>query len=459
LVERYQQAAEQLLRLASIERTSPDQLQREGFEEISRRARGDLRSVLEEIRALPEFGSFMIPPSLQRLTQSLHQNWLAYMAATEFGGMTLLVRSAAEPIRIIWMPELTSEEVNDRVAGWYSAYRAWRADLTSDVSRRIWIEALDNITEWLWAGAGLGKVAEAVGEDESLILVPTGSLGFLPLHAAWAPDPAAPSGRRYMLDAVTVRYAPSGRSLGTVVQLAEHAVAGSALIVRDPEPVSGGSLPAAELEATAVSGLMPESTRLEQRAATRDRVVVALRNHPIQHFCCHAYADPAEPLSSGLVLSNDELLTLRDVLNIRLHRCRLTVLSACETGIVGEELPDEAVSLAAGFVQAGSAAVISSLWAVNDIASAVLMMRFYELWLVKQLEPSRAFRIAQIWLRDTTNAEKVEWCRTWLPEFGGVDGALTAAADGFYKFLRRRPLEQREFASPHFWGAFNYMGA
>ncbi len=87
---------------------------------------------------------------------------------------------------------------------------------------------------------------------------------------------------------------------------------------------------------------------------------------------------------------------------------RLVVLSACETGIVDfSNLPDEFVSLRAGFMQAGTIAVISRLWTVEDCSTALLMERMYRLIFDKDqfTHPSQALREAQFWLRDSTAKE------------------------------------------------------
>jgi CHAT domain-containing protein len=53
------------------------------------------------------------------------------------------------------------------------------------------------------------------------------------------------------------------------------------------------------------------------------------------------------------------------------------VLSACQTGL-GEELSgDDVVSLAKGFLFAGSRAVISTLWSVQDDSTRELMTAFH----------------------------------------------------------------------------------
>jgi len=45
---------------------------------------------------------------------------------------------------------------------------------------------------------------------------------------------------------------------------------------------------------------------------------------------------------------------------------RLAVLSACETGLVGIDLPDEALALPTGLLQAGVASIVASQWIVPD---------------------------------------------------------------------------------------------
>jgi CHAT domain-containing protein len=61
------------------------------------------------------------------------------------------------------------------------------------------------------------------------------------------------------------------------------------------------------------------------------------------------------------MLADDEALTLREIMGLRLWRMRLCFLSACETGIVGVDIPDEVVSLPVGLIQAGAAGVVASM--------------------------------------------------------------------------------------------------
>jgi CHAT domain-containing protein len=129
-------------------------------------------------------------------------------------------------------------------------------------------------------------------------------------------------------------------------------------------------------------------------------------------------------------------------MDLRLEGARLAVLSACETGLPGAKLPEEAVSLPSGLIQAGVAGVVGSLWAVSDVSTALLMARFYDLWRKEGLEPPEALRQAQIWLRDSTNAEKEAFFRHALPELGAT-----------------RRFQDLDFAHPFYWAAFSYVGA
>jgi CHAT domain-containing protein len=146
---------------------------------------------------------------------------------------------------------------------------------------------------------------------------------------------------------------------------------------------------------------------LEGEAATRTNVLAALKERgdtlTHAHFACHGVAAPQDPESSALVLAHGARLMVRDLLDpeqgIRMGQLRLAVLSACQTGIPGTELPDEVVGLPAGWLQAGAAAVLASLWPVSDTATVALMTCFYELHLLDGLDPVDALWLAQRWLR------------------------------------------------------------
>ena len=147
----------------------------------------------------------------------------------------------------------------------------------------------------------------------------------------------------------------------------------------------------------------------------------------IGHFACHGQFNAAAPLDSALLLANGSQSTVRDLIHAeseRLAHLRLVVLSACQTAITDfGNLPDEAVGLPSSFLQAGVPAVIGTLWPVNDISTALLMVCFYRYHLQDGLDPVTALHQAQAWLRDSTAAEMslADWYQRHFEASGRKD--------------------------------------
>ena len=121
------------------------------------------------------------------------------------------------------------------------------------------------------------------------------------------------------------------------------------------------------------------------------------------HFATHGILDAVRPERSGLVLSQvdrrgrpqDGILRLDDIFRLQLS-ADLVVLSGCETGL-GRQLRGEGlVGLTRAFMYAGAPRVVSSLWQVDDQATAALMTRFYGHMLRQSARPAAALRAAQL---------------------------------------------------------------
>jgi CHAT domain-containing protein len=74
----------------------------------------------------------------------------------------------------------------------------------------------------------------------------------------------------------------------------------------------------------------------------------------------------------------------------------LVVLSACQTAVGKDYRNEGMLTLAGAFLKAGARAVISSLWKVDDEATAALMAAFYEEMFINGLPPAAALRAAQL---------------------------------------------------------------
>ncbi len=165
-------------------------------------------------------------------------------------------------------------------------------------------------------------------------------------------------------------------------------------------------LRSSELEAESIMSVAPKGevlAALNFKASRATATSPALSQYRIIHFATHGVVDFENPDLSGVVLSmvdekgqpQDGYLRLHDIYNLSLP-ADLIVLSACETG-VGRELKGEGlIALTRGFMYAGAARVVASLWKVDDVATAELMTEFYKQMFGGGLTPAAALRAAQL---------------------------------------------------------------
>jgi hypothetical protein len=202
----------------------------------------------------------------------------------------------------------------------------------------------------------------------ALAVVTAGPFAGLPLHAARLGDgrPGA---------ALGFAYAPTLGALDEAVPGLD--LAASVLIVADPAREGRTSLGGAVLELQNLSRTWPDAHVLSEAAATRSAVLAALPTASLIHLACHGMSDDRDPLDSLVVLA-DGNLKMSDVLSIQLRPGCVVVLSACQTAVRDPSVPNEAMSLAMGFLAAGAATVVASLWPVADDSTAALMGAFHE---------------------------------------------------------------------------------
>ena len=91
----------------------------------------------------------------------------------------------------------------------------------------------------------------------------------------------------------------------------------------------------------------------------------------------------------------DGFLRAHEVYNLNLP-AEVVVLSGCQTGLGKEVRGEGLIGLTRGFMYAGAARVVVSLWSVDDEATAKLMVSFYRSLLKDGKRPAEALRAAQI---------------------------------------------------------------
>jgi CHAT domain-containing protein len=245
------------------------------------------------------------------------------------------------------------------------------------------------------------------------------------------------------------------------------------------------SLTYARSELISILDLLPKDAGapLYEQQATREALWAALSAATIAHFACHGQFGLDDTLDSALLLAQESRLTLRDLVagdTTALSNLRLVALSACQTAITDfRRLPDESIGLPGGFLQAGVPAVVGTLWSVNDLSTALLMHRFYELHLhgdaaagLAPQPPVRALRLAQQWLRDLTYKEMFAYFQRHrqlkaapqrnlesVPVSGArmptdlIEEGRALAEDYMLDHPNDHP-----YANPIFWAAFTFNG-
>ncbi|MEG4148337.1 CHAT domain-containing protein [Microcoleus sp. Pol12B5] len=341
----------------------------------------------------------------------------------------------------------------------------------------------------------LEKLAEILHIDEiisrlpencqRLILVPFRYLHLLPLHALTSRrlrQNVEETGSLLELFPGGVRYTPSCQLLQLSQRVNPTGEESSPTrLFALQNPTEDLDFTDIEVEAIAKS-FNPAEVLIREKASKTglQQQLEALQNADIAHFSCHGFFDFLDPRKSALILAGAkittdnvdsenksyirsrrgetfdiaECLTLEEIFDLRLNKCSLVTLSACETGLTDiRDNTDEYIGLPSGFFYAGATSVISTLWAVNDVSTAILMIKFYEIFLSETRPPvAIALRESQLWLRDATVQDLVDWVASCKL----ISDERKEEMQNSIEFGQRP--ENKRYQSPHFWAAFCAIG-
>ncbi|OIP71465.1 MAG: hypothetical protein AUK43_06115 [Oscillatoriales cyanobacterium CG2_30_40_61] len=319
----------------------------------------------------------------------------------------------------------------------------------------IWEDQLESFLEELAEILNINHILSKIPPScQRLILVPYRELHLFPLHAL---PVAKDNGKTLCLSdqfSQGVQYLPSLQmglmSLENIAlreENSDHAVNNIQLFaIQNPT----GELDFAELEVDAIASQFTANNILSREKATK----IALTQPPNSdlfrdanylHFACHGSFNFESPLLSHLILAGgivevlessdrqtqeeldhpetkrylpwrkgkqvdtEQCYTLREIFSLDFPKGELVTLSACETGLTQfDQTLEEYIGLPSGFLFAGVKNVICSLWLVSDLATAILMIKFYELFRSEK-SVSLALNQAQSWLRTVDKENLIKW--------------------------------------------------
>lgn len=208
----------------------------------------------------------------------------------------------------------------------------------------------------------VAPVADALAA-EHLIVVPHGSLHYLPFHALF-------DGERFLCDCHGISYAPSG-SVYAMCRRRPGAGGGEALILGVPDPQA----PSIADEVEAVARSLPDAHLFVGEEADEERLRSLGPGCRWVHIATHGVFRLDNPMFSAVHLGTSRL-TLFDLYHLELG-AELVVLSGCGTGLHVIEGGDELIGLTRGLLYAGARSVLVTLWDAHDASTAVFMAALY----------------------------------------------------------------------------------
>ncbi|WP_410508008.1 CHAT domain-containing protein [Methanosarcina hadiensis] len=299
-------------------------------------------------------------------------------------------------------------------------------------------------------------LVELPPQIKRLILLPSGGLFLLPLHAVPLSD-GQPLCQRYCIS-----YVPSIPLLKEMQNDAMTTEGKSLYAVINPQ--EDPALAFSGCEGQAISRLFESSQVNVGKTGTKTAVLKEVPGKAYLHFSCHGSYIWDDPAQSGLYLAGGQTLSLSDLQNdeVNISSTRLVTLSACETGVASILIgnADEFVGLPAGFMLAGVPCVVSSLWSVPDISTAMLMEQFYSNHIVEGMDIPEALQEAQLWVRDLTSRqvtdymEKCYYSGKWE---GKSKENIEQYIERYLKLAEESP-EKKPFQHPYYWAAFTVNG-
>lgn len=416
-------------------------------------AEREIQRLLSEIRRIPGLERFLQPASLADICSAADGHPVIYLVSAPWGSYALIAwPSAGEPtVGAIPVPEVTGTSIAHLITvSPTGAPGFFRAQAAKGAARswllRAAMRRLDEITPLIQ------PVADALAGDPDniAIVIPTGLLGLLPLAAV----PVSGQPGQVLDDIGEIYFAPSAGVYGASRRRAPHSA--QLRLVGVADPAGPRPLPAAGAELAAIRDLFPPGSQTAcafGEDATRAWVLAQIPRASHVHLACHGSSDLTSQAGGSLLLADDTRLTVADLTGGRLNGCRLATASACQSGHYSiTDTPEEFTGLPAGFLQAGAACAVVSLWQVRDDATALLMTRFYELLNPHpgnaSPQPAHALREARTWLRHLTTHQAEQYIQGH-PHLTQAVNLVPSATTG---------SPEPPYADPQFWAAFTAWG-
>ncbi|MBD2440063.1 CHAT domain-containing protein [Nostoc sp. FACHB-110] len=345
----------------------------------------------------------------------------------------------------------------------------WLLPYVSD--NQTWASQIDNLLRELTQRLQLAElITQHLEAIEELIIVP-----HLLLHQI--PFAALPIGKhQYLGDKFLTRHTPSCQILEFCQQREKIGTLNQSYGTVEN---ATDDLAFASFEGEQLAKLLniPNTQRLRgSKQATKAKYRQLAEQVQVLHCSHHAESCLYNPLESNLKLG-DGNITLGQLMTPgwRLPHLSDVFLSCCETNLGTPSLTDDILTLATGFLCAGARSVVSSLWAVDDLATAVFSVFYYQQRKQDKSRPE-SLRQAQIQLRnfnkhelkkifdaaETREKELITMRKQYIPnsveyEQWKHEYEIYAKVNRLIKKIENS-TEEFPFSHPRYWAGFICQG-
>jgi len=279
--------------------------------------------------------------------------------------------------------------------------------LRKSIERRL---PLHNISTDLYRL--LIKPVESELEDfKHLVIIPHGILHYLPFSALIDNNDA------YLIEKYSISLSPSAMVLKICLEKGDAFVGiekWTPKVLAFGNPKLGDpqfELPFADKEVESIKLLFSNVDSYLGKEARETLLKTLSPKANLFLFSCHGEFDSSNPLFSALLLTpdkqNDGRLEAHEIFSLKMD-AYLVAMSACETGLAKIGVGDEVIGLSRSFIYAGSSSLLSSLWKVDDLATAVMIKRFFR-YLKGGASRATALQQAVIFVKNNINEHPLFW--------------------------------------------------
>ena len=249
-------------------------------------------------------------------------------------------------------------------------------------------------------GILIEPVESTLEADKSICIVADKILYRVPFSSL-----ISPRTNKYLIEDYALLFAPSATIFIDETEIARQREAvqnETVLSVGNPafsrkEYPKLEDLPSAKREAEEIVRFYDLSTSkvFVEKNAVKERIVENLNDSDVVNFAGHYVLNSKSPALSKLLLASSEL-TIEEIMQKKLSRPRLMVLSACDTGVEKFYNGEGMIGAARAFLASGVPLTVASQWSVDSSATADLMINFHRYRKVQGLTTIDALRQAQI---------------------------------------------------------------